>query len=50
MKFHSTYFGVNIYRNTEPGPRLCWSTVAPSLAADSLKGIRELIKESRHEI
>ncbi len=47
MNFHSTYLGVNIYRNTEPGSRLRWSTVAPSLAADSLKGIRQLIKESR---
>jgi hypothetical protein len=42
-----TYFGVNIYRNTEPGYRLRWSTIAPNLAADTLAGIRQLIRENK---
>lgn len=41
-----TYFGVNIYRNTEPGYRLRWSTIAPNRAADTLAGIKELIREN----
>jgi hypothetical protein len=43
--FHSTYRGVNIWRNTEPGYRLRWYTVSPSLAADTLAGIKHLIRE-----
>lgn len=42
-----TYFGVNIYRNTEPGYRLRWSTVSPNRAADTLAGIKELIRENQ---
>ena len=46
MKHHTTYYGINIYRNTEPGYRLRWTTgSSPKLAADTLAGIRELIRE-----
>lgn len=45
MKFHSTYFGASIWRNTEPGYKLRWT--AGRFAADSLAGIRQLIKEAR---
>lgn len=40
------YRGVFIYRNTEPG-RLRWYTVSPRLAADTLAGIKQLIKDSQ---
>lgn len=46
MKYHSTYMGINIYRNTEPGSKLRWTTVAV-FAADTLVGIKQLIKEWR---
>jgi hypothetical protein len=43
--FHSTYRGVNIYRSDEPGYRLRWTTIAPRLAADTLDGIKALIRD-----
>lgn len=42
--FHSTYKGVNIYQNTQPGYRLRWYAIAPNFAADTLAGIKQLIK------
>jgi hypothetical protein len=42
--FHSTYRGINIYRQTEPGYKLPWYTIAPSMAADTLAGIKDLIR------
>jgi hypothetical protein len=42
--YHSTYRGVNIYRNTEPN-KLKWYTIAPSQAADTLAGIKQLIQK-----
>lgn len=42
---HSTYRGVNIYRQTEPGHKLRWYTIVPRLAADTLEGIKQLIRE-----
>ena len=44
MKLIHTYMGFNIYRNEEPGYKLRWYTVAPSLAADTLAGMRQLIR------
>lgn len=51
MKFHSTYYGISIYRNTEPGYKLRWfSETIPDLqivgrfTADTLDGIRSLIR------
>lgn len=46
MIHHSAYFGVNIYRRTTPGYQLRWSTVEHGLAADTLSGIRKLIREA----
>jgi hypothetical protein len=44
---HSTYFGVFIWRKTTPGYQLPWTAVVNGdmLAADTLAGIRELIRE-----
>lgn len=39
------YYGVNIYRNVEPG-KLRWYTVAPCFAADTLAEIKSLIKDA----
>lgn len=46
---HSTYFGVDIYRNTEPGYRLRYRarTRIGGIAADTLDGIRALIRAAR---
>jgi hypothetical protein len=43
--FHSTYKGASIYRNTEPGYKLRWTSLCfgRSYAADTLAGIKELI-------
>ena len=38
------YYGCFIYRQTEPGYKLPWYTIAPSLAADTLDGIKELVR------
>ncbi len=46
---HHQYMGHTIWRNTEPGQRLRWYTVAPSFSADTLAGIKELIKEHEHD-
>lgn len=43
-KIH-TYRGVNIYRNEGVSYRLRWYTVVPNLAADTLAGIKQLIRE-----
>jgi hypothetical protein len=43
--FHSTYRGINIYRNTEPGYKLRWYSIVPNLAANTLMGIKQLIQE-----
>ncbi|MDE2104554.1 MAG: hypothetical protein KGL39_45385 [Patescibacteria group bacterium] len=43
---HSTYYGVTIWRNTEPSYRLRWT--AGHLAADTLAGIKQLIREQHH--
>jgi hypothetical protein len=40
---HSIYFGVTIWRKTTPGYQLRWT--AGRLAADTLQGIRQLIRE-----
>jgi hypothetical protein len=47
MKHHSTYFGIFIYRKTTFGPQLRWTTVEGGLAADTLAGIRQLIRSSK---
>lgn len=39
-----TYMGVNIYRNEPGANRLRYYTVSPSLAADTLEGIKALIR------
>ena len=40
------YRGVNIYRHTShEGHKLPWHTVAPSRVADTLEGMRRLIRE-----
>jgi hypothetical protein len=44
IMFHSTYRGMNIYRHVKPDLRLRWYTIAPSFAADTLAGIKELIR------
>ena len=44
--FHSTYRGVSIWRNTEPSSRLRWYTIRPGLAADTLAGLKQLIREA----
>ena len=49
MIYHSTYFGINIYLKTSPGYALRWTTVEGGLAADTLAGIRELIREYQNE-
>ena len=43
--FHSRYKGAEIYRNTEPGYRLRWSSLCfgRNYAADTLAGIKYLI-------
>jgi hypothetical protein len=43
MTAHSTYYGVLIWRNTQPGYKLRWT--AGRLAADTLAGIRSLIRD-----
>lgn len=45
MNYHSTYFNHSIYRNTEPGYRLRWTS--GRLAADTLAGIKQLIRENK---
>lgn len=45
--YHSTYRGVFIYRNTNPAG-LRWVTIVPGFAADTLAGIRRLIRDSQH--
>jgi hypothetical protein len=42
--FHSTYRGINIYHQLEPGYRLRWYTIVPNMAADTLTGIKSLIR------
>ena len=47
MKNYYTYFGVIIFRNTEPN-KLRWTARLDNgarLSADTLTGIKELIKE-----
>ena len=44
--YHSTYKGINIYRSTEVGYKLRWTTVTPKLAADTLAGIKKLIRQA----
>lgn len=46
MKYHSTYKGCNIYRNTEPGFHLPWISYVDGLFvyADTLQGIKRMIK------
>ena len=41
------YMGVIIWRNTDPN-KLRWYTVEPWYAADTLNGIKQLIKEHRN--
>lgn len=40
------YRGTFIYRNEGAGNRLPWYTVSPRLAADTLAGIKALIREN----
>lgn len=42
--YHSTYRGVHIWRQDIPG-KLRWYTIIPNLAADTLAGIKELIRK-----
>lgn len=44
------YMGRTIYRNEPGSGRLPWCTIGPSLAADTLKGIKELIREEQETI
>ena len=46
---HSTYFGVNITRETNSPYCLQWSAYANDrfVFADTLEGIRQLIRENR---
>ena len=44
------YMGRTIYRNPPGSHRLPWYTIGPSLAADTLKGIKELIKEEQETL
>lgn len=47
--FHSVYKGFNIMRNVQLGHRLrwtAWSYATGTLAADTLAGIKELIRNS----
>jgi hypothetical protein len=44
-KLIHTYRGVNIYRQLEPGHKLRWYSIVPNLAADTLDGIKQLIRE-----
>ena len=46
MEYHSTYFGVAIWRRTEPGYQLRWSALG-GFAADTLAGLKQLIRD-RH--
>jgi hypothetical protein len=39
-----TYYGVNLWRNLEPGYRLEWSALGFG-AADTLAGMKRLVKE-----
>jgi hypothetical protein len=41
--YHSTYRGVDLYRNTEPGYRLRWSALGVG-AADTLAGLKSLVR------
>lgn len=41
---HSTYRGVNIYRQVEPDYKLSWYSIVPHLAADTLAGLKALIR------
>lgn len=46
--YHSAYFGINIYRNTEFGYKLRWTSGFTSkgrFAADTLDGIKNLIRD-----
>ena len=45
MKLIHTYMSFNIYRNEEPGYKLRWYTVAPMFSANTLAGVRDLIRE-----
>lgn len=45
MQYHSTYKGVLIWRNTEPGYRLRWT--GGNLSADTLAGLKKLITDFR---
>lgn len=47
--FHSTFKGFTIWRNTEPGCKLRWTTKhdnGDKFAADTLEGVKQLIRES----
>lgn len=48
MQYHSTYFDHIIYRNTEPH-KVRWTSRVDGrfVAADTLSGIKEMIRESR---
>ncbi len=50
--FHRQYLGRSIYRNDQPGYKLRWTATSPTgqrLAADTLEGIKQLIRESREK-
>lgn len=46
--YHSTYFGVTIWRRTGAGYATRWTAAGPQgqLAADTLAGIRQLIRDA----
>lgn len=44
MELHSTYYNTFIWKNTSPGYALRY-TACGGLAADTLAGIKELIRE-----
>ena len=46
MKLHHTYYGVTLWRNTEPGYRLRWSALG-GFAADTLAGLKQLVRAAQ---
>jgi hypothetical protein len=47
VRQYLTYMGVIIWRNVDPN-KLRWYTVEGGFAADTLDGIKQLIRESKN--
>lgn len=43
-RLYFTYYGVTVWRNTEPGSKLRYSALG-GLAADTQEGMKKLIRE-----